>query len=163
MVSCQNIQNNETDYIVIKRRNAGIVNPNGNIKKYSKKQIQDLEFCNELASTLSKDLLRKIDKIIICEETATIKKKDTITYVVYDFILKKEVNIEQLKNSLNFGIKPIDTYEMPIICTSFWNDDKISFVSRGYYQSDFIKKEEFINTIKSDTELRINNSKINKP
>ena len=151
----QNIQNDKHDYSVEKRKNTGIVNLNNNTKKYSKTQIKDLEFCKELASTLSKDLLQKTDKIIISEETASFKKKDSVGYVVYDFILKKKTKIEDIKNNLNFGIKDIGLYKIPVICNTFSNIDRITCICRGLYKSDFIMEEEFVNTIKATTEDRI--------
>lgn len=152
---CQNIQNDKADYRVLKRKNIEIVSPNSNTKKYSKTQIKDLEFCKELASTLSKDLLQKTDKIIIIEEIASFKKKDSVDYVVYDFILKKKTTIEEIKNNLNFGIKDIGLYKTPVICNTFSNEDKITCICRRLYKSEFIVEEEFINTIKAATEDRV--------
>jgi hypothetical protein len=155
VASCQNIPKDTTDYVVIGRSDAGSVNTDDNLKKYSKKESEDLRFSKELASKISKDLFSKIDTILICKESATVKKKDTISYIVYDFILKKEVSINELKNSLIFGIKRIGIYKWPVICTTFLNGDKISCVCKSVFECDFIKDDEFINTIKADTELRL--------
>ncbi|WP_136667807.1 hypothetical protein [Flavobacterium sp. H122] len=163
IADCQNIQNPKNKYEIIKRPQTAIVNPNLKLKKHSRKQIDDIKFTKELASTLSEDLYSKTDKIIITEQIATLNRKDTLNYVVYDFVLKKEVSTDEAVKTLNFGIKPINSYEMPIICISFLNEDKITFISKGLYKSDFIKDEEFITTIKANTEARLNAAIKNQP
>lgn len=146
----------DSDYEVIYRSGAEIFNSNKKLKKYSKREVEDLRFSKELASIISKELFSKIDKITICKETSIVQKKDTITYFVYDFTPKQNLKIDQLKNNLSLGIKHIGLYEWPITCVAFLNDDKITCACKRIFISDFTATEDFINNIKANTITRTN-------
>lgn len=156
-VSCQT----NTDYEIIKSRDSGSIKNHGNQKKYSKLEQHNIQFAKSVASTLSKDFFSKVDIINFSYETAIVKKNDTIHYIIYDFILKKDIEITQLKDNLNFGIKSIDGYKAPTICTLFLNEDKICCVCKDELGSELFKDETFINKIKADTEIRLKNNKPN--
>lgn len=156
-VSCQT----NTDYEIIKNSDSGCIKNHGNQKKYSKLEQHKIHFAKSVASTLSKDFFSKVDIVNFTYETVIIKKKDTIHYVIYDFMLKKDVEINQLKDSLNFGIKSIDGYKAPTNCVLFLNDDKICCICKDELKSEIFKDETFINKIKADTEIRLKNNKPN--
>ncbi|GAA4759492.1 MULTISPECIES: hypothetical protein [Flavobacterium] len=88
-----------------------------------------------------------------------LKKKDTINYVVYDYILKKEIDINQLKNKLTLGIKDISGYKAPTTCNTFLNGDKITCICRFNLEPGYLSDEEFINTVKESTKIRIKSAK----
>ncbi|GAA4759487.1 MULTISPECIES: hypothetical protein [Flavobacterium] len=151
--SCQDIKKTNDNYIVIDRQTNVI---STDIKKTkSKTQKEDLHFSKELASKISENLFEKIDKIVISNENRLSPKKDTLNYFIYDFILKDVADIKKTETESIFGLKHIGIYEMPITCNTFLNGDKISCVCRRLYKSDFLKDEEFINTIKADTDTRL--------
>jgi hypothetical protein len=158
LASCQNVQDNAKNFEIIKDSNSWAINTNDDPKKHSKKEAEDLRFSKELASNISKDVFKKIDKVVITKETAAIKKKDTINYIVYDFMPKKEFNIESSKNSLSFGKYFIGLYKWPITCNTFQNENRITCVCKIGMTPELLTEESFISYIKSKTEYRLQNS-----
>ena len=156
--SCQNINDNAKSFEIIKNNESWAINTNDQQKKYSKKEAEDWRFSKELASKISKDLLKKIDQVVITKETAAVKKKDTINYIIYDFIPKKEFNIESSKDTLNFGKNFINLYKWPITCNSFQNQNRITCVCKIGITPEFLTEESFIEYIQSKTEYRLQNS-----
>lgn len=145
----------DTNYEIIKKTDSGSIKKNKSLKKLSRSEHYNLRFSKSVATTLSKDFFEKVDKINFTYETATFKKKDTINYVIYDFIVKKEVDINRLKNNISLGMKDIDGYQAPATCIAFFNINKITCVCRNTLDKEYLNDEEFINTIKADTELRL--------
>lgn len=156
--SCQNTNDNTKSFEIIKNSESWAINTNDDQEKYSKKEAEDLRFSKELASKISKDLFKKTDRVVITKETAAVKKKDTINYIVYDFIPKKEFNIESSKDSLSFGKNFIGLYKWPITCNSFQNQNRITCVCKIGITPELLTEESFIDYIKSKTEYRQQNS-----
>ncbi len=144
-----------TNYEVLNRTDSGKIKTNKSLKKCSRSELYHLRFSKSVATTISKDFFKNIDEIKHTYETSSFKKKDTINYVVYDYILKKGIDINQLKSKLNLGIKDISGYKAPTTCNTFLNDDKITCVCRFNLEPGYLSDEDFINLLKEDTEKRI--------
>lgn len=154
IVNSQKITEN---YEIINTTESG--NIKKGLKKYSRSERYNLDFAKSITTTLSKDFFSNVERINYSYNTATFKKTDTIHYVVYDFFLKKELDISKLSKYINIGIKRISLYEAPVICTTFFNQEKITCVCRNSFEPDYIKDEEFINAIKENTEKRLKSTK----
>lgn len=157
-ITCANCQVN-TNYEVLNRVDSGNIKTNKPLKKYTKPEQYNLRFSKSVASTLSRDFFEKVEKISYTHESASFKKKDTINYVVYDYLLKKDVNINELKSNINLGIKSISGYKAPTTCITFLNQDKITCACRFSLEESFLKDEDFVNSIKENTEKRLKSTK----
>lgn len=157
-LNCVNSQVS-TNYKVLLRTDSGNINISKPSKKLSKTEQYNLRFSKSVASTLSSDFFGKVEKISYNHESTLFKKNDTINYVVYDYILKKDVDINELKSKLNLGIKQISGYKAPTTCITFLNKDKISCVCRFSLEESFLKDEDFINSIKETTQKRLEDLK----
>lgn len=152
-LSCQET-NHKSEYKVIKRKSNEVSLETNKIK--SKTEKEDIRFIKEITSKINPRLFDNIKKVVISDEVTIHKVKDTITYIVYDFIIKKNTNLKEIEQTSLFGIKRISLYETPVICRSFFNQEKVTCVCRNSFEPEYIKDERFINTIKEDTENRIN-------
>lgn len=153
-LSCQE-NNYKNEYTVIKRKTSEVDTETNKIK--SKTEKEDIRFVKEIASKINASLFSDTKKVIISEEVTTYKTKDTITYVVYDIILKKDVDLKKLDENSIFGIKRISLYETPVTCTTFFNQEKITCVCENKFNSELLSKDDFIKVIKENTSERVKN------
>lgn len=149
-----------SNYEVLIRADSGNINISKPSKKHTKLEQYNLRFSKSVASTLSRDFFEKVEKVNYTHESTSFKKKDTLNYVVYDYLLKKEVDLEDLKSKINLGIKNISGYKAPTTCITFLNEDKITCVCRFSLEESFLKDEDFINSIKENTEKRLKSTSI---
>lgn len=156
-LSCQE-SNYKNDYNVIKRKTTEVNLETNKVK--SKIEKEDVRFIKEIASKINPILFDNIKNVVISDEVTTYKTKDTITYIVYDFILKKDANPKEIDQNSLFGIKRINLYETPISCSTFFNQEKITCICQNKFNSELLSNEDFINSIKENTEKRLKSTSI---
>ncbi|MES2590328.1 MAG: hypothetical protein V4608_00495 [Bacteroidota bacterium] len=118
---------------------------------------EDFLFSKKLLFSLDTSLTSLKYNITISDESVGSIKKDTFNITVYDFILtKKNSLIKKAFTNSDVIEKRISTYEMPVSCVSFLNNDNLcSVCKRGLSIDTTLKSKKFINYIKNNSANRL--------